>query len=214
MLQGSRVTAVGVDMDLSTVGLPPDFRYGSPDKPCPQNRLALATLAEADHWLRRLLQMRDGERHNVLHRRRELDPIVRRRDVVQLLRDAAHALRVARHRHGDRHLVPAVEEVLGGVAAVVHGAVPVVRQQPVVRLGRDALRDNGGQIGRVVHGRVPASTGVEGETGGEQAAVHFRHSGVAKERHVPSSRVLLIRRSEEARISRGQECGHRPSPLG
>jgi len=105
--------------------------------------------------------MWNGQRDDFVESRGEVDAVVRRCYVVQLLRDTADTCSVTGYRNRDCHFVSSVEEVLRRIAAIFGGTVRVMDQQPILGSGGDPSLNQGRKVIRVVPRRVPRAAGIE-----------------------------------------------------
>src|SRR5260370_26151881 len=84
--------------------------------------------------------MRDAHRDDLLDTRHEGEAVLRRNELDFILfGDAAYAARVAPRGDGGGAFPPSEKEVARRWALVVQRAVRVVRQEPILRLGLQAL---------------------------------------------------------------------------
>src|SRR6266850_6974441 len=151
-----RERPVRVHVDRSARGPRAHRPDGLRDLPRARQRLAFAALPEGDHGASRGRRevLRADARH-LLRARRARQALVRGgRAVLGLLGDASDAARVAPRAGRDGALVPFIERVLGGEAAVFERAFRELAEQRVV-VAREARLDARGKIGRRVGGRIP-----------------------------------------------------------
>src|SRR5262249_41687779 len=113
-LQRAGIAGVGVDVERAARRARAHGADHALDEARLQQRLTLAALAKAQNRLRPALEVRERYLHHLALGRHEPQAVLRRHQLILiLLRDAAHAARVAARRDGHRALPAAEEEVAG-----------------------------------------------------------------------------------------------------
>ena len=122
-----------------------------------EQRLALASLAEARDGHLGAIEMGDGDFTQFLGRRDNLDALVARREqIVRLERYAPPAIRVAKRSDGHAHLPAAGEEVFRRKTVELTRAARKVGDHPVFGVGFAHLLDSLGEARVVVFLGLPA----------------------------------------------------------